>query len=404
MIDSSLTAHVRWLDSCRDEMLELLIRLCDTNSGTRNLAGLAAVRQMLAQTFQPLGGEQSVHDIDPLESVDDAGNLVCEPLGQLLQIIKYPDRRPRVILCIHMDTVYSAASTFQKCSWIDPNRLNGPGVIDAKGGLVVMLFALRALEQSPLAGKIGWQVIINPDEEIGSPGSNRLIRQAAAAADWGLLFEPTLPNGSLVSTRKGTGNFVFVVRGKSVHSGRDFENGRNAVVALCRLMTGIHHLNGDPDVTLNVGRVSGGEALNVVPDLAIGRVNVRVRTQQQGLQVVERLQQLVRQASTEDGIRVEMRGDFTSPPKELIPGTEILQRRIESAGELVGLPVTWQPSGGASDGNKFAAAGLPNIDSLGPGGAEIHSHNEFLQVDTLVPRAQLAALVLLSMADHAGRS
>lgn len=397
-MNSALLEQVAWLDSCQPEMLDLLIRLCNTNSGTKNLAGLESVRGILAAAWSRLDGGIETLETDPVKSISDTGETVTERLGRLLRITRYPERRPRVLLCIHMDTVYEPGSGFQTCRWLDSGRLNGPGVIDAKGGLVMMLYALLTLERSPLAGRIGWQVIINPDEEIGSPGSERILTEAARAADLGLLFEPTLPDGSLVSWRKGVGNFSFVVRGRSAHAGRDFRMGRNAIVALNRLMLEVHALNTDPEVTFNIGRISGGGALNVVPDLAIGRVNVRVRTQDQGDRVIRKFQELTVQASQQDGISVTLEGGFTSPPKELIPGTDRLQRRIEEAGELVGLPVTWSGSGGGSDGNKFAAAGLPNIDSLGPGGGSIHSPDEFLLVDSLVPRTKLAALVLLSLA------
>lgn len=397
-MDQGLLQHVRWLEGCREEMLQTLIGLCDINSGTRNLAGMEQVLAQLVQLYRPLGGELEILETDPVENLLDSGAIATERLGRMLRVTRAIPGRPRVLLCIHYDTVYDADSTFQKCRWLDPQRLNGPGVIDAKAGLVMMWYVLKTLEQSPWAGQIGWQVVINPDEEIGSPASQRLLNDAARAADLGMLFEPTLPNGALVSWRKGVGNFSFVVRGRSAHAGRDFQAGRNAIVAMNRLMLGIHELNTDPEVTFNIGRVSGGGALNVVPDLAIGRVNVRVRTAAQGERVMEQFRGLMEELQRLDGISVEMHGGFTSPPKELIPGTELLQQRIEAAGELVGMPVSWSGSGGGSDGNKFAAAGLPNIDSLGPGGGEIHSHNEYLLADTLVPRTQLSALVLLSLA------
>ncbi len=397
-LNPTLVQHASWLDGCHEEMIELLIRLCNTNSGTRNLAGLKQVKTILADEYAGLHGVQEIVDIDPLVNINDQGNVVTEPLGRMLRITKHPNAARQLVLCIHMDTVYGIEHSFQKCQWLDDNRLNGPGVIDAKGGLVVMLYALKALEKSPLAGKVGWTVIINPDEELGSPGSNQILRDAAKKADYGLLFEPSLPDGTLISWRKGIGNFTFVARGRSAHAGRDFDEGRNAVIAISQLMLAIHELNTDPDITLNVGKISGGGALNVVPDLGIGRINVRVRTVEQGEQIVERLAALVAEANGRDGITVEMHGSFTSPPKEMIPGTEHLQALIEKAGDQVGLPVKWKGTGGGSDGNKFAAEGLANIDSLGPSGGEIHSSNEYLMADSLVPRTKLAALVLMALA------
>jgi glutamate carboxypeptidase len=402
MAQQNLLEHLAWLNDKHQPMLELVERLCNLNSGTLNLSGLDRVCKELCEAYAVLGGEMKVESVPPMTSVNDQGQTVPQPLGQAIFITKYATRRPRVLLCIHMDTVYDVDHPFQKCRFLDANRLNGPGVVDAKGGLVVMLFALQTLERSPLAGKIGWQVIINPDEELGSPGSGEMLHAAAMDADWGLLFEPSLPDGTMVSWRKGSGNFSFVVKGRAAHAGRDFHAGRNAVVAMSRLMTQIAGFNTDPDVTYNVGRVSGGGALNIVPDLAVGRVNVRVRNVEQQTLVESELQRLVAEACEQDGIDVQMQGGFTSPPKTIDAGTERLQRIIEQCGDQLGINVKWQGTGGASDGNKFAAAGLANIDTLGPSGGDIHSNREYLIVESLVPRAKLASLLLLNLAAGVG--
>jgi glutamate carboxypeptidase len=395
---NDLVTQLQWLDDKQPEMLNLVKQLCNQNSGTKNLPGIAAVRQQLLAAFESLGGQTELLQTDPHTMVDDSGTTIGDPLEQAIHIVKRPDAKRKVMLCIHMDTVYASDHPFQECVMLDNGHLNGPGVADAKGGLVVMLYALKMLEQSPLADKIGWEVLMNPDEEIGSPGSKRIIEARAPHCDFGMLFEPSLPDGTLVSWRKGTGNFAFVVRGKAAHSGREFEKGRNAIVALSRLLDHIDQLNVNPDVTFNAGRISGGGPLNMVPDLAIGRVNVRAKTRAQMDQATESLERLTAAINGLDGISVEMSGGFTSPPKVLCEKAAAIQTRIESCGEALGIPVSWRGTGGACDGNKFAAAGLPNIDTLGPQGGNIHSSNEYLIVESLVPRAKLAALILLDYA------
>jgi glutamate carboxypeptidase len=298
---NSLLTHLQWLDDQQPVMLNLVEELCNTNSGTTNLAGIAAVQAKLVREFSSLDGELTELDSETYVAVDDAGNSVEQKLGQMIHVSKWPSAKKRIMLCIHMDTVYQLDHPFQKCSMQDDGTLLGPGVADAKGGLVVMLNAIRTLEKSPLAGTIGWDVLINPDEEIGSPGSSSKIKQLAPTCDVGMLFEPALPDGTLVSWRKGSGNFSFVVRGKSAHAGREFENGRNAIVALSKLLTRISDLNTDPEVTYNAGRVSGGGPLNMVPDLAIGRVNVRVKTTEQQINVEEKFAELVSEFDQLDG-------------------------------------------------------------------------------------------------------
>lgn len=395
-----LLQHLDSLDGRGDEMLRLVQDLCNMNSGTFNLEGLDQVKQRLVTEFASLEGVIEVLDSNPMSIVDQRGVEVQQQLGQMIHISKWPDAAKRVLLCIHMDTVYPVDHEFQQCQALDNGHINGPGVADAKGGIVVMLAALKALEASPMAGKIGWEVLLNADEEIGSPGSIEFIKQIAGRCDVGLLYEPALPDGTLVSWRKGSGNFSFVVRGKAAHAGREFEKGRNSIVAVARLIDEIAKLNTDPEVTYNAGRISGGGPLNVVPDLAIGRVNVRVKTVQQQSEVESKFENLVDKFNQLDGISVEQFGGFSSPPKPLCDQTEKLQKRIEAAGEALSLPVAWRGTGGASDGNKFAAAGLPNVDTLGPLGGSIHSSNEYLIPASLVERAKLSALILLSYASE----
>ncbi len=399
-----LLKHLERLENRQEEMLATITRLCDINSGTLNLPGVERVSQELVKLFEPLGGDLQLIDTAPWSVVGDGGKRTDQALGKIIHIIKHPEASGKVMLCIHCDTVYGIGDSFQKCRMTAGGQLNGPGVADAKGGLIVMLEALKTLESSPLAGQIGWEVIINPDEEIGSPGSGSFLRSRAGECDFGMLFEPALPGGGLVSWRKGTGNFTFVVRGQSAHSGRDFAAGRNAIVALARLLDEIDQLNIEPDVTYNVGRITGGGAVNIVPDLAVGRVNVRVVNLEQQSGVEIDFADLVEKYNQLDGISVEISGGFTSPPKPLEDNVKPLQHRITRCAQILDIDIDWQGTGGACDGNKFASAGLPNIDTLGPCGGHIHSSNEFLIPGSLIPRTKLASLILLAYASEIDNS
>ena len=414
--------QLEWLNDAQPEILNRVIELCNLNSGTGNLAGISQVGDLLTQWFGELGATFESIALPPREFVDSRGLVVEQSLGSALHFVKRADVRPRILLCIHMDTVYGPQDPFQECRMLSREHhaeeisrlmesddlprqvVNGPGVADAKGGLMIMLYALQALERHPLAKHLGWEVIINPDEELGSPCSNQFLRARAAEANYGLLFEPALPDGTLVSWRKGSGNFDFVVRGRAAHSGREFEKGRNAIAALSQLLCQVHELNTDPEITYNVGRIEGGGALNIVPDLAIGRVNVRLRTVAQQQLVLDRFSEIVSRVEQLDGISVEQHGEFSSPPKPADSATEQLQQRIERCGEKLGLPVAWRSTGGASDGNKFAAAGLPNVDTMGPRGGNIHSKREFMIPDSLPERAMLTAAVMLDIASEAASS
>ena len=397
---NELLPHLQLLDNRQDEMLQQVIQLCDINSGTRNLAGLAAVKDELVKMFECLGGDLQLVDSLPEALLNNQGEILDSQLGQSIHLVKRPDAKHKVVLCIHMDTVYQQDNLFQQCVLRDDGTLNGPGVADAKGGIVVMLHALQALEASPLAEHIGWEVLLNPDEEIGSSGSRPMIDSIAKRCDFGLLFEPALGDSQLVSWRKGSGNFSLLVRGRSAHAGRAFAEGRNALVAAAKVAQAVSDLNTDPEVTFNVARIDGGSPMNVVPDLAIVRANVRVRTAAEQVTAEQQFKSIAQTFSKLDGIEVSLHGEFRSPPKPITPEMERVMQRIEKCGSALGVDIAWSGTGGASDGNKFAAAGLPNIDSMGPCGGRIHSDEEFLIVESLVPRAKLSALVLLDFADQ----
>jgi glutamate carboxypeptidase len=300
-----------------------------------------------------------------------------------------------VLLAIHLDTVFPPSSAFQTVERVDAGTLRGPGVADAKSGIALIGTALEALEQSPAAESLGWTVLLNPDEEIGSPCSKGLLVEAARAADFGLVFEPCLPDGSLISRRKGSGNFTIVVRGRSAHVGRAFAEGRSAIHALAALVSEIASWNESlPGVIANTGVIRGGAALNVVPDFALARINLRVEEQAQQEQVSVRLAHLAKRMQDAHQVEIAVHGTFLSPPKPLDAPMETLMREVEKTAAEVGSEIRWQASGGVCDGNKLAAAGLPNIDTMGPQGGEIHSDREYLLLESLAPRTRLCAALL----------
>jgi glutamate carboxypeptidase len=375
-------------------MTALLRELCELNSGTDNLPGLASVTAAILPTLQRLGGTIRHIDLPYRTAVDNAGQLVRSPLAPAISIRKRSDAPRRVFLGIHIDTVYARDSHFQHVTEVDSNRWIGPGVVDAKGGLVVMLTALEALEHSDAAGGIGWEVLINTDEEIGSPGSGHLFAEAAKRNHIGLIFEPALPDGNLVSARKGSWNYALVIRGKSAHVGRDIAAGRNALHALAQCVTAIADMQDlDRGVTVNFGKIDGGGPTNVVPDLAIGRFNVRTNSLADFQTIDGQLRELTQKLNN-DGIFAELHETAGCPPKPIDAASERLFETVAACGKELGLNLSWRPTGGVCDGNRLAAAGLPTIDTLGPRGGNLHSDSEFILLDSLVERTSLAALVL----------
>ena len=394
-----LSDQLHWVDAQHARLGRLVAEWAAVNSGSYHVDGLRRCTEAVVREFHALGGDEQWIDLPPHAVMDDAGRLSERPLGQAVRIVKRPDAKRRVLLAIHVDTVYGPNDPFQHVTLADRNVLRGPGVVDAKGGLAVMLTALEALERSPVAGHIGWTVLINPDEELGSPGSSHLFDALAKQHDVGLLFEPALPDGSLVAARKGSGTYTAVVGGRSAHAGRDFYKGRNAIHALAELVVRLNGLNAPAGgVTLNVGRITGGGAANVVPDLASCRFNIRVTSPDEQRAVEAKLAGLSNEFNAREGFRLTLHGGFTSPPKVPDDATRRLLDHAVACGRQLGLDLGVSDSGGTCDGNRLAAAGLPNVDSLGPRGGNLHSPDEFVLLDSLTERAKLSALLLMKLA------
>jgi glutamate carboxypeptidase len=391
--------YLDWIDEQHERMCLSLIELADTNSGTFNIPGLDEVLQQLSALLKPLGGEQEIISLEPFRQVGPQGEIQQIPLGKVLRVRKRPEAPLQVLLGCHMDTVFPADSPFQKTVHTDENTLNGPGVADAKGGLVVLIVVLEALERSPWAGSIGWEILINPDEEVGSPGSSPLLEQGARRNHLGLIYEPTPPDGSLAAERKGTGNFTAVVRGRAAHAGRDPHLGRNAIRALADFIQAIDNLNGQRNgVTVNAGLVQGGGPVNIVPDLAVVKFNVRTALPDDEIWMQEQLDKEAMAINMRDGLTLELHGQFVRKPKVLSEANHRLMEMIGQCGTELGMKLEWHNTGGCCDGNNLASAGLPNVDNLGVRGGSIHTDSEFVHLDSLTERAKLSALFLMKLA------
>jgi len=394
--------QLRWIETQRDAMCARVASWSAINSGSYNVDGLSRMAARVSDAVAELDVGVERIDVSAERTVDVAGDIVERPLGGVVHAVKRPDAPVRVFLGCHYDTVFAADDPFQRVSRPDPDVMCGPGVVDAKGGIVVMLTALAALERSANADAVGWEILVNGDEEIASPGSATLLAEAAARNHMGLVYEPALPDGSLAGARKGSGNFAVVVRGRSAHAGRAFDEGRSAVVAAAKLVVALDEIGREVEgATVNTGRIEGGAPVNVVPDLAIVRLNARVWDDGARSTVERRIAEAVAEADGADGISASLHGEFRAPPRPLGAAMQGLLESIAAAGRELGVPVTWHPTGGVCDGNRLSAAGLPTVDTLGARGGGLHSSEEFLVVDSLVERAQLSALLLLGLADGA---
>lgn len=381
-------------------MLEQVERWAAINSGTRNLEGLKQVAGLLADAFAPLPGELSLIDPDPVESVAPDGSVNTIAHGQHVHLRVRPDAPVQMLFTGHMDTVFPVDHSFQALTWLEPRVLNGPGVADMKGGIAVMLAALRAVETSPNAPRIGYEVILNSDEETGSAASAALIARAAQGKIAALTYEPAaLPDGTLAGARAGSGNFSAIVTGRSAHAGRNPEEGRNALVAAADLALRLKRAVA-PGLAVNPARIDGGGPNNVVPDHAILRVNFRPATPEDEVKAQALLDRLVAEVAAEHDVRIHLHGGFGRPPKPFDAKAERLFGLVKQAGADLGLDIGWKATGGVCDGNNIAACGVPVVDTMGVRGGAIHSADEYLIVDSLPERAALSALTIMRIAER----
>jgi len=384
-----------------EPMLDQVLAWSAVNSGSRNLDGLARMAGLLGDAFSMLPGSTVLVDPAPVDAIDASGKTFDIAHGRNLHLKVRPEAPVQLLFTGHMDTVFGADHPFQDTRWLDDEVINGPGTADMKGGIAVMLAALKAIEASGDAPGLGYEVIINSDEEVGSLGSAPLIAAAARGKTAALTYEPSaLPDGTLAGARPGSGNFAITIHGRSAHAGRNPEDGRNAVLAASDLALRFEKMR-KAGLTVNPAKIDGGSPSNVVPDIAILRVNLRPATPELEAEANAMIAEAVATVSAQREVQIHLHGGFARPPKPMTPAAEALFHLVKQAGSDLGQAIGWQSTGGVCDGNNVAACGVPVVDTMGVRGGKIHSMEEFLIVESLKERAALSALTILRLAGGA---
>ncbi len=378
-----------------DPMLAQVQSWASVNSGSSNLLGLAQTADMLADAFSILPGELALLDAASAERVRADGVVDNVEHGRHLVLTVRPEAAVQMLFTGHMDTVFAAEHPFQEQRWLDDGILNGPGVADMKGGISVMLAALSSTES--LGGpNFGYQVLINSDEEVGSPSSAPLIASMAKGKMAALTYEPALPDGTLAGARAGSGNFSIIITGKSAHAGRNPQEGRNALIAAADLALRLKALTQE-GLSVNPAKIEGGSPNNVVPDHAVLRVNFRPHTRELEVYAQAQIRTIAAAIERDHDVKLHIHGSFGRPPKPISDGAASLFGLVKKCGEDLGLSIGWRSTGGVCDGNNIAACGVPVVDTMGVRGGSIHSADEFLITESLTERARLSALTIMRL-------
>ncbi|WP_296676399.1 hydrolase [Novosphingobium sp.] len=382
-------------------MLHQVLAWSAINTGTGNLSGLSRQWKALADAFCALPGAITDLSPEPVQSVAADGSRCEIANGSHFVLRVRPEAKRRFLLTGHMDTVFPANHPFQQTVWRDPQTLNGPGTADMKGGIAVILAALKVFESSKSAKGVGYDILINSDEETGSLSSAPLIADLARGKVAALTYEPSaLPDGTLAGERSGSGNYSVVITGRSAHAGRNPDEGRNAIVAAAALAVRLKAIARD-GLAVNPARIEGGSANNVVPDHAVLRFNIRPRSSDDTAAFQQHFTALIAEITAAHEVACHVHGGISRPPKPVDAAAEKLFGMVEECSALLGQPIGRIASGGVCDGNNIAACGVPVVDTMGVLGGAIHSPDEFLIVSSLEHRAQLSALVLHRLASGA---
>ena len=363
-------------------MEALLVALVERESPSTDAASQRPVQAVL-------GGALRALDFEPLvvPGRETGGYLYASPLDR-------PKRRPIQLLVGHSDTVWPRGTLRGMPAERVDGQLRGPGAYDMKGGLVQMLFALRALRALDAWPELPPVVFVNADEEVGSPESSAALVRLARCADRAFVLEPALGlEGRLKTRRKGVGRFTVRAIGKAAHAGLDPGKGASAIVELAHVIQRLHALN-DParGLTVNVGTIEGGLRSNVVAPESRAVVDVRVPTEAAAREIEAAIHGLT---ATTPGVRLVVEGAVGRPPLEGTPRNRRLWAEAQAAAERLGLPIAEGTAGGGSDGN-LTSLYTATLDGLGATGDGAHATHEYVEADRMPERAALLALLLLA--------
>lgn len=382
------------------EMVDRTVSWAKTNTGSWNCEALRAFAPVVADAFSALDADVRLETAEPFETIKDDGQALVIDTGPIVRVAARPSAPVQIVMSGHYDTVYPPG-TFTDVKDLGDGRLNGPGLADMKGGLVVMLEALKAFEQGPLSRDLGYQIVITPDEEIGNFASAGALTQAAqSGALIGMTYEPAMETGAMSGGRKGSAVYDLVLSGRAAHAGRAKEDGRSALEAAAEFVVALEGLNGnDRGVSFNVGAIDGGGAVNIVPALAVVRFGARAPDLAAADWGQAQVEALMAKAVARDGISGHLHGGFYRPPKPRNRAQQALFAAVSGTGQALGLDITFQDTGGVCEGNNIFAAGVPNVDTLGVRGGRIHSVDEFVVTESFAERAGLSALLLNRLVD-----
>jgi glutamate carboxypeptidase len=380
---SSVEAQRRlaYFDERREEIASTIRELVEIESPSDNKAAVDRIAEAVAHKFSGLGGEVRFHR--------------AQDFGSHLQVNFGGKSAKPVLLLGHYDTVYPLGTLATMPSRVVNNKLTGPGVLDMKSGIALMLHALAGLQEWRSKEQDGGlprpvTVLLVSDEEVGSNSSRAITESLAKRASAVLVLEPSYgPHGAVKTARKGVGEYLLRVTGKASHAGLDFQKGVNAILELARQIEKISTFTDlKRGLTVNVGTVNGGSRTNVVPAEAAAQIDVRIARMKDAAGIDKKMRSL---RPFNRKCKIEINGGINRPPMERTSGVAALYAQAAAIARELGWKLEEAAVGGGSDGNFTAGLGIPTLDGLGGVGDGAHAAHEHILISELPRRAALIA-------------
>jgi glutamate carboxypeptidase len=374
------TDRLPWFRERQGALVETVRQMVEIESPSDNKAAVDRLGRWLAQKFEALGGHSKFH-----RALEYGDHLQVDFRGR--------DRRAPVLLLGHLDTVYPMGTLSKMPCKVDAGRLYGPGTLDMKSGIGMMLYAIDAIRDQGGTVPRPVHVLLVSDEEVGSDSSRRITEELAKRSAAVLVLEPSYgPKGAVKTARKGVGEYTLKVTGKAAHAGLDFEKGHSAILELARQIERIAKLTDRKrGLTVNVGVIQGGTRTNVIPAEASASIDVRVVRAQDAIGLDRKLRAL---KPVDRQCKLELRGACDRPPMERTAGVATLFTTAAMLARQIGWKLEEAAVGGGSDGNFTAALGIPTLDGLGGVGEGAHALTESILVSELPKRAALLAALI----------
>lgn len=374
-----------YLKSKKDEMIALLEVLVNVDSGSMNKVGVDKVGSLLREKY---------------EEMDFLVEEVSEKVQGNHLVLRHENAtQPKIMTVSHLDTVFGKGEAAKRPFTIRGSRAYGPGVIDMKGSHIVLLYAIKALRESGINAFENVEILLTSDEEIGSPTSRQLIEARTNGKSYALITEPARQDGSLVSARRGSGEYTVTVTGKAAHAGIQPEAGSSAIEELAQKIMQLHKLtNYETGISVNVGVIEGGTTINTIAASAVGHVDVRIDKIAQGEWLENEIKKICATPHVK-GTSIELTGEIERPPMVKNDQTIALLDVIRSVGETLNIDIKDVATGGSSDASFTSAKGIATVDGLGPVGGNAHSEDEYLELDSLVERALLLAKTIQELTE-----